>query len=129
MKKRITKGFTLVEIMIVVAIIGLLVAIALPNFMKARRKAQIKATQASLKQIEGAYEQYLLDGGTTVVSETSIDAATGIKTAIIPNYVKIMPTCPGGGTWSFYDTSNVFTATVGDLNDGAEFTSYDTVNP
>jgi len=59
--KKIQKGFTLVEIMIVVAIIGLLVAIALPNFIIARKKSQIKAAQASMKQIEGAVEQARLD--------------------------------------------------------------------
>ena len=71
MKKR-TKGFTLVEIMIVVAIIGLLIAIALPNFMKARRKSIIRSAQASLRQIEGGYETYLLDGGTNAVDFTDV---------------------------------------------------------
>ena len=58
-------GFTLVEIMIVVAIIGLLAAIAIPNFVKARTTAQKNACIANLKQIDGAKEQWALENKLT----------------------------------------------------------------
>ena len=124
MKKK-TKGFTLVEIMIVVAIIGLLIAIALPNFMKARRKSIIRSAQASLRQIEGGYETYLLDGGTNAVDFTDVAAK------ISPDYVKVITACPGAGTYTFAPAagSNLFTATITDINGGLPFTSYDIVTP
>ncbi|MEG1788973.1 MAG: prepilin-type N-terminal cleavage/methylation domain-containing protein [Kiritimatiellia bacterium] len=62
MKDMTRKGFTLVEIMIVVAIIGVLAAIAIPNFIRSRKTAQKNACIANLKSIEAAKEQALIDG-------------------------------------------------------------------
>jgi len=82
------KGFTLVEIMIVVAIIGLLAAIAIPSFMRARTTAQKNACINNLRQIEGAKEQYALENGMTNYATFS---GFGL---ICPDYVKSFPNCP-----------------------------------
>ncbi|HPN73461.1 MAG TPA: prepilin-type N-terminal cleavage/methylation domain-containing protein [Candidatus Omnitrophota bacterium] len=87
--KMLTKkgGFTLVEIMIVVAIIGLLAAIAIPNFMRARETAQKNACIANLKQIDGAITLWALDEGMG-----STDAVT--MADLVGDYIKTTPYCP-----------------------------------
>ena len=75
-------GFTLVEIMIVVAIIGLLAAIAIPNFVRARATSQTNACINNLRQIDGAKQQQLLeDGDAATLAEADLTVYLGRGTA------------------------------------------------
>src|SRR5947209_19529345 len=88
-------GFTLVEIMIVVAIIALLAAIAIPNFIKARTARQRSACIANLKQIEGAKANWAME---QKKSNTDSPNDTDLFGASL--YVRLKPECPGGGTYA-----------------------------
>ena len=90
MKAR-NQGFTLVEIMIVVAIIAILAAVAIPNFVKYRKNSQATACISNLKQLQTAVEQARMnnkyDGATTSIIGSTL-------------YIKVMPACPAGGTYT-----------------------------
>ncbi len=77
-----SKGFTLVEIMIVVVIIGLLAAMAIPAFKVVREKSQDNAVMNNARQLGQAAERYFLDNGVSSVSRGSLVGAT--------NYVKTL---------------------------------------
>ena len=91
-------GFTLVEIMIVVLIIGILLAIAIPNFVSARESARAKACVGNLKQIDSASQQYAMDAKLSATG--SID---NIQTRLVNGttaYLRSMPNCPESGTYA-----------------------------
>lgn len=87
------EGLTLVEVMIVICILGLIIAVALPNFLRARREANAKLCLSNLKQIEAAKERWSFSYGAALNEEIYI-------TDLVPDFIKLTPVCPDDGEYT-----------------------------
>ena len=99
-------GFTLLEIMIVVCIIGILVGMAFPAFVKSRNQARKQACLENLSQIESAKQQWGIE-----VGKKSGDVPAQSDLIGTDRYIKVMPACPGGGTYEFQPIGTTATCT------------------
>ncbi len=97
------KGFTLIELMIVIAIIAILAAILVPNFLKARAQGQLAACESNIKNLATALEMYATDNTGTY------PASLGVLTSSTSGggYMKTIPICPSFRATSSYAYSAV----------------------
>ena len=118
--KRLQKGFTLIELMIVIAIIAILAAILIPNFIHARAESQTAACEGNEKQIATAMEEYAVDNnGTYTTTLPALYLAVTPKDPV--NNAAYVITAPAGGnaTYGSYevqDTGGHDSTTMGNLN-------------
>ncbi len=96
------KGFTLVEIMIVVLIIGVLMSIAVPGFIQARQSARKSACIDNMKQIENAKEQWAMDNKKSTGDSVAFSDLVGTTL-----YLKSAPSCPAAGTYTINPISTI----------------------
>ena len=90
-------GFTLVELMVVVLIIGILVTVAVPIFDEAKSNSQQKTCYANMRTVSGAYQTWLADQTGTITYATDW---TTLNADLVPHYVKETPTCPSSGAYT-----------------------------
>lgn len=111
------KAFTLVEIMIVIAIIGVIVAIAMPAFLRAREVSRARACQENLAKIEGAIQVHATEdklGQNDAVEFDDLIKEEGT------GYLKRIPSCPANGTYTITTVGEEPTCSISE-NEGAPF--------
>ena len=111
MKARGISAFTLVEVMIVALIIGMLVSIAVPNFVRARETSRAKSCAQNLRVIEVAKDQYLMDNSRPRASAISFGNLVGPT-----SYIKILPICPSDGTYTVGNGDEEALCSVGGIH-------------
>jgi prepilin-type N-terminal cleavage/methylation domain-containing protein len=105
LNRRRERGFTLVEIMIVVLIIGILLAIAVPSFINARERSRANACRANLRQIQAAKEQWAMATNQGATATPGWDD-------LVPTFMQQRPSCPSGGTYTIGNLSTNPTCNV-----------------
>ena len=100
MRRKSSRGFTLIEIMIVITIIAILAAILVPNFKRARSRGQLASCVSNCKNTATALEMYAVDNSGRF---PALSGLAGIDVLITNNVIKRRPTCPSAGRCTFVD--------------------------
>ncbi|MDO8586074.1 MAG: prepilin-type N-terminal cleavage/methylation domain-containing protein [Armatimonadota bacterium] len=114
-RKKRSAGFTLIEIMIVVLIIAILLAIAIPNFLRARETSRAKSCQANMRQIETAKEQWAMDNKKAA---TDTPVAADLVTEYMRGTEDVLPGCPSSGTYTIANLSTRPSCSIGTNGSG-----------
>ena len=115
-QRRVHSAFTLIEIMIVVLIIGIILAVAIPNFVHARESSRGRSCVANLKEIDTAKEQYAMDNKLTTGDGTlAADPLTVSGSMLVgsSNYIKTAVVCPSTGTYTVGAIGTLPTCSIG----------------
>lgn len=99
-------GFTLIELMIVIAIIAILAAILVPNFIRARKKADLSACATNCKNLATVLELYAVENAGRYPDNSGL---AGLTQLVTTNQVKRLPTCPSAGRVTFIDYESTAT--------------------
>ncbi|MGQ9658022.1 MAG: competence type IV pilus major pilin ComGC [Fimbriimonadales bacterium] len=106
LKRSRARGYTLIEILIVVMIIGILLAIAVPSMFNASERARANACRANLRQIQAAKEQWAL-------VNRRPGTATPSWANLVPQFLQRQPQCPSGGTYTLRNVRTRPTCSIG----------------
>lgn len=106
LKRSRTRGYTLIEILIVVMIIGILLAIAVPTMFNASERARANACRANLRQIQAAKEQWAL-------VNRRPGTATPSWANLVPQFLQRQPQCPAGGNYTLRNVRTRPTCSIG----------------
>ncbi len=97
------RGFTLIELMMVVLIIGILVTIAVPVFQQMSDAARRRTCQANLRVLDGAIQNYAAEHDGAYPAQ--------LNDLVNPSYVRTLPSCPSGGNYALAGTGGAMQVT------------------
>ncbi len=110
-RNSVSAGFSLIEMVIVVVLIAMLIAIAIPHFLRARDSSWSKACRQNLYEFEMAKEQWAIS---TKASASATPGADELVTEYLKGTEDTLPLCPSGGTYSLNDLRNLPSCDIGD---------------